>query len=107
MRQFTENLTGARVGEEKRFRVEYRPDYPEKRLAGKAVDYTVKIEGIKTKEVPELNDEFAQRFGENKTLDDLKAKFRQDLEAFIKHTLAQKYNGKSAPRLVLFSPIAQ
>src|SRR5579871_6272127 len=34
------------------------------------------------------------------------AKFRQDLDRFIKHTLAQRYNGKSAPRLVLFSPIA-
>jgi putative heme-binding domain-containing protein len=34
------------------------------------------------------------------------AKFKSDLEAFIKHTLAQKYNGKNAPRLVLFSPIA-
>ena len=33
-------------------------------------------------------------------------KFKADLEAFIKHTLAQQYNGKSAPRLVLFSPIA-
>ncbi len=33
-------------------------------------------------------------------------KFKDDLAAFIKHTLAQKYNGKSAPRLVLFSPIA-
>jgi putative heme-binding domain-containing protein len=34
-------------------------------------------------------------------------KFRADLETFIKHTLAQKYNGKTAPRLVIFSPIAQ
>jgi putative heme-binding domain-containing protein len=33
-------------------------------------------------------------------------KFKSDLEAFIKHTLAQKYNLRSAPRLVLFSPIA-
>ncbi|HTK74869.1 MAG TPA: PVC-type heme-binding CxxCH protein, partial [Gemmataceae bacterium] len=33
-------------------------------------------------------------------------KFKRDLESFIKHSLAQKYNGKSAPRLVLFSPIA-
>src|SRR5262249_55751762 len=33
-------------------------------------------------------------------------KFKRDLESFIQHTLAQKYNGKSAPRLVLFSPIA-
>jgi putative heme-binding domain-containing protein len=34
------------------------------------------------------------------------AKFRSDLDQFIKHTLSQKYNGKSPPRLVLFSPIA-
>jgi putative heme-binding domain-containing protein len=33
-------------------------------------------------------------------------KFKQDLEAFVQHTLEQKYNGVSAPRLVLFSPIA-
>ena len=33
-------------------------------------------------------------------------KFKKDLDDFIKHTLGQKYNGKSAPRLVLFSPIA-
>jgi putative heme-binding domain-containing protein len=32
--------------------------------------------------------------------------FKKDLDAFLKHTLSQKYNGKSAPRLVLFSPIA-
>ncbi len=33
-------------------------------------------------------------------------KFKKDLDAFIKHTLSQKYNGKTPPRLVLFSPIA-
>jgi putative heme-binding domain-containing protein len=33
-------------------------------------------------------------------------KFKKDLEAFIKHTISQKYNGKSAARLVLFSPVA-
>jgi trigger factor len=80
MKDFTENLLGAHVGEEKQFNVNYRPDYPEKRLAGKSVDYTVKVEAIKTKEVPEVNDEFAQRFGEYKTVDELKAKFRADLE---------------------------
>ncbi|HEV3136852.1 MAG TPA: GDSL-type esterase/lipase family protein, partial [Pirellulales bacterium] len=34
------------------------------------------------------------------------AKFKHDLDEFIKHTLNEKYNGKTAPRLVLFSPIA-
>src|SRR5262249_12794340 len=34
------------------------------------------------------------------------AKFRKDLDDFIKHAQGQKYNGKGAPRLVIFSPIA-
>ena len=34
------------------------------------------------------------------------AKFRQDLREFVQHTLAQQYNGSSAPRLLLCSPIA-
>jgi len=80
LKEFTDNLTGARVNEEKTFTVTYRPQYPEKRLAGKSVEYTVKVEAIKLKEIPELNDEFAQRFGEYKTLDELKAKIQEDLE---------------------------
>src|SRR5215468_3973373 len=72
VKEFTENLIGAKAGEEKTFVVTYRPDYPEKRLAGKSVVYSVKVDAIKTKEVPELNDELAQRFGDHKTLDELK-----------------------------------
>jgi len=80
VKEFTENLIGAKVGEEKTFAVAYRSDYPEKRLAGKSVIYSVKVDGIKAKEVPELNDEFAQRFGDHKTLEELKSKLRHDLE---------------------------
>jgi len=80
LKEFTENLTGAAVNEEKKFDVTYKDDYPEKRLAGKTVSYDVKIEGLKTKKTPELNDEFAQGVGEYKTLEELRAKIRQDLE---------------------------
>src|SRR5262245_2713666 len=44
------------------------------------------------------NESFAGEAGLNK--------FKDELAAFIKHTTGQKYNGKSAPRLVLFSPVA-
>jgi trigger factor len=80
LKEFTENLTGASVNEEKSFGVTYRDDYPEKRLAGKTVGYNIKIEGLKTKKVPELNDEFAQSIGEYKTLEELRSKVRQDME---------------------------
>ena len=80
VKEFTENLIGAKVGEERTFNVIYRAEYPTARLAGKTVAYKVKVEALKTKESPELNDEFAQRLGDYKTLDELKAKLRDDLE---------------------------
>jgi trigger factor len=80
VKEFSENLIGATQNEEKTFKVVYRPDYPEKRFAGKTVEYKVKVDGIKVKEVPEINDELAQRFGDYKTLDELKAKIQEDLE---------------------------
>ncbi|PYS28085.1 MAG: trigger factor [Acidobacteria bacterium] len=79
LKEFTENLLGTRVNDEKTFGVSYRPDYPEKRLAGKTVEYKVKVEAIKQKELPDIDDEFAQRLGDYKTLDGLKAKIREDL----------------------------
>ena len=80
LKEFSENLLGAKVGDERTFTVQYRPDYPEQRLAGRAVEYKVMVDAIKQKEIPEINDEFAQRLGDYKTLDELKAKVRGDLE---------------------------
>ena len=80
LKEFTENLTGASVNEDRTFEVAYREDYPEQRLAGKALRYQVKIEAIKEKKTPELNDEFAQGLGQYNTLDELRAKVREDLE---------------------------
>ena len=80
LKEFSENLLGAKVGDERTFTVQYRPDYPEQRLAGRTVEYKVTVDTIKQKEIPEINDEFAQRLGDYKTLDELKAKVRQDLE---------------------------
>ena len=79
LKEFTDNLLGMKVGEEKAFSVSYRPDYPEKRLAGKTAEYKVKVETVKRKDVPEVNDEFAQRFGDHKTVDDLRKKIREDI----------------------------
>ena len=89
LKEFTENLLGAKVNEEKTFTVEYRTEYPEPKLAGKTVEYKVTVEAIKQKEIPEINDEFAQRLGDYKTLDELKAKVRGDLEKY-KHEHAQE-----------------
>ena len=80
LKEFTDNLLGVKQNEEKTFAVTYDPNYPEKRLAGKTVDYNVKVEALKEKKVPELNDEFAQSLGEYKSFEELRTKIRTDME---------------------------
>ncbi|MFI5059627.1 MAG: trigger factor [Candidatus Acidiferrales bacterium] len=80
MEAFNENLRGAKVGEHKNFDVVYPADYPDAKLAGKTYHYAAEVLGIKTKKLPELNDEFAKDVSDAATLDELKKKVREDLE---------------------------
>ena len=80
MEPFNTNLKGANVGEHKSFDVEYPADYPDPKLAGKKFHYAVEVLGIKTKKLPELNDDFAKDVSDAKTLDELKNKVREGLE---------------------------
>jgi trigger factor len=80
MAAFNENLRGAKVGEHKNFDVVYPADYPDAKLAGKTYHYAAEVLGIKTKKLPELNDEFAKDVSDAATLDELKKKVRENLE---------------------------
>ena len=80
MEPFNTNLKGASIGDHKNFDVEYPADYPDPKLAGKKYHYAVEVLGIKTKKLPELNDEFAKDVSESATLDDLRTKVKEGLE---------------------------
>jgi len=80
MEPFNENLRGANVGDHKKFDVEYPADYPDPKLAGKKFHYAVDVLGIKTKKLPELNDDFAKDVSDATSLDELKKKVRDGLE---------------------------
>jgi trigger factor len=80
MEPFNENLKGANIGENKNFDVTYPADYPDTKLAGKTYHYNVEVLGIKTKQLPEINDEFAKDVSDATTLDELKTKVRESLE---------------------------
>lgn len=78
---FTENLVGAQTGDHRRFEVTYPADYPDAKLAGKKYTYAVEVLGLKEKKMPELNDEFAKDVSDSQTLEELRGKVRQGLEA--------------------------
>lgn len=76
---FTTALRGAKVGQELKAEVVYPAEYGEPKLAGKTVSYDLTVKGIKKRNVPELNDEFAKEFGEYENLEELKSKIREHL----------------------------
>lgn len=77
---FNTNLRGAKIGDHRDFDLEYPADYPDEKLAGKKFRYSVDVLGLKTKTVPELNDEFAKDVSDAGSLDELKKKLRDSLE---------------------------
>src|ERR1700747_1515323 len=77
MEPFNTNLKGANAGDHKNFDVAYPADYPDAKLAGKTYHYAVEVLGLKTKKLPELNDEFAKDASDAGSLDELKTKLRQ------------------------------
>jgi trigger factor len=85
MPEFTEHLRGANPGDERTFDVSYPEDTQDKRLAGKRFSYAVKVQAIKQKSLPELNDEFAKGLGEFQTIDDVRKAIRENIEAERKH----------------------
>jgi trigger factor len=80
VKEFTENLRGVSLGEEKTFPVAYPADWGDHRTAGRTVTYHVKVLGIKKKQLPELNDEFARELGPFESLEDVRKRIREDLE---------------------------
>ncbi|MDD2902295.1 MAG: trigger factor [Syntrophales bacterium] len=77
---FEKNLLGLAPEEETRFTVDLPQDYFNPLLAGKTVDFEVKIHGIKEKKVPEADDTFAQSLGGDfQTMADLREAVREDI----------------------------
>ncbi len=76
---FEDQIVGMKIGEEKDIDITFPENYtPE--LAGKAVVFKIKLNGITTPELPELDDEFAKDVSEFDTLEEYKGSLRENLE---------------------------
>lgn len=79
---FAEQLVGKNIGEDFTINVNFPEEYHDESLKGKPAEFKIKINEIKEKKVPELNDEFASKVGNFKTLDDLK----NDITGYLEKT---------------------
>lgn len=77
---FEENLIGMTKGEEKTFDITFPKDYQEKTLQGERVNFKVKMVSISEKVLPEINDEFAKKFGIFKNVKELKEGLKKNLQ---------------------------
>jgi trigger factor len=100
MEPFNQNLRGANIGDHKHFDVTYPSDYPDPKLQGKTYSYAVEVLGIKEKKRPKLTDEFAKDVSDAQTLEELRKKIRENLEAARTHRQNEQAREKLLAQIV-------
>lgn len=90
---FEEGIIGMKKGEEKDLTLTFPEEYQEKSLAGQEVVFKVKVNEIKTKEVPELDKDFFEDLGmeDVKTKEDLEKKMKEEIKAQKEEAAEKKY----------------
>ncbi len=97
---FTNNLLGASPGDEKEFDVTYPEEYGQTRLAGKTIRFRAAIKGVRRKEIPEVNDEFARDLGDYQNVEELREAVRKALFAERQFFAQQEAKNKLVEQLV-------
>jgi len=100
MPEFTQNLAGATAGDERTFDVNYPEDFSDERLRGKTFSYKVKVNGVKQKSLPELNDDFAKELGEFTTLGEVRNRIREGMEQERRQTAEREAKDKLLAELI-------
>ena len=95
---FEEQLIGKKIGEETEVNVTFPEQYQAEELQGKPAVFKVTVKEIKVKELPEVDDDFAQDVSEFDTVDeykeDLKKKLLENKEAALKREKEEDVVGK-------------
>ncbi len=98
--EFSQNLRGVTPGEEREISVAYPEDYGSQRLAGKTVTFRASLKGLRKKELPELNDEFAQDLGDYRSLEELRAAVRKGIQGQRQHDAQEAAKNRIVDKLV-------
>ncbi len=100
---FEDQLYGLRPGDTKEFTLTFPKDYRAKHLAGKPGQFRIKVTNLFHLAIPEADDAFAQSLGELKTMADLKAKLKENLEREKKDREEQRVEGELLDTIITAS----
>src|SRR4051812_10997800 len=96
---FDDELIGMAEGRQRTFDIRYPDDYTIEELAGTTVNYSVIVKAIRTRVIPELDDEFAKDLGEFDDLSSLRTRVRSDLEHEASHEAERDLRGELLKQL--------
>ena len=102
---FEDGVLGMKVGEEKELSLKFPDEYHNNDIAGQPVLFKVKLNGLKKKSLPELNDELAKKTGEFETLDELKSAIREDITQNEERRIKEDLRNKVLKKLVEENPV--
>ena len=97
---FSKNLVGLKKDETKKFQLKFPEKHFDKKLAGKLIDFEVKVNSVYEVSLPEMNDKLAQSLGSFKTLEDLQAQIRKNLEDQAKMKEDQRFELEILEKLI-------
>ena len=100
MKGFEENIEGMKDGEEKTFKITVDKDFADKGLAGREMEFKVKLVSIQKMELPEINDEFAKQLGAFDGLVALKESMKEGMTAEKKEAEKQRRRGEFLEKIV-------
>ena len=99
--EFTDNMTGVKVDDEKTFIVTYPEDFSSKGLAGKRVEYATKVTAVRVKELPQVDDEWARSLGDEfDSVATLRTRMREDLESRASHEADERVRSQLMEKLL-------
>ena len=97
---FEKPLVGAKAGEEVTIEVTFPEDYHAENLKGKEAKFSIKLNKVEARELPELNEEFVSKFGAADGIEGLKAEVRKNMERELKQAVKNRIKEQAIDGLV-------
>ena len=97
---FEEQIVGHTAGEEFSINVQFPENYASEELKGKAAEFKIVLHEIKTKELPEVDDEFVQDVSDKETLDEYKEELRETVGKRLKDEAEKDVDDQISAKLI-------
>lgn len=104
---FEEQLVGLKAGEQKDFTIRFPNDYYQKNLAGRDVEFRVKVHAVYDVELPDMSDVFASSFGPYKTVAELRDHLRKNIEEERKQEERERFEHAMLDKILSISSVGE